>query len=408
PEQCKENGKICTWNTTTSKCEPIKQVNPNGNLGYNAPCSQAVDADPSLKCNRWLGLVCMRAPSGGLTCQCEAGTIYKEVAGTCSCVSGTIEDCSLKNPLGIVAFENRIFIADTFNKRIVALDNETLKKTDEINKREYTKMGGSGYDNVLVSPTGLVMTEDTACSSGTIPHLYILDPGSKNGNLAYVWTVRNIWDPTAKDNLKFAWDLEFPSTGQRIDSPAGIAVSGGPDTGYNYEVYITSFKKITYPNGGFNYEGVVQVFNEFNKVADLTYLTAFGRGYLAQPTGIAVLGDKVYVADSGYGNIKVFSKGGYTLTETFKIEGSTMPIGITTDGSYLYVTDGAIGNGKIYKLNVQGQGVVYQLLKSVNVEGRPIGINAYNGMIYVADYARSMILVYDSNLNLINSISNIC
>jgi len=395
---CKENGKICIWNTTTSKCEPIKKVNPNGNLDYGAKCSQSVDADPSLKCNRWLGLVCMHALDNTLTCQCEAGTTYQKVNGFGSCVSNTpIEDCALKNPLGILAFENRIFVADTFNKRIVALDNETLKKTDEINKRDYTKMGGSGYDNVLVSPTGLVMMEDPACSSGTIPHLYILDPGSKIGTLAYVWTIR-------PDNLRFSYDLEFPSIGQRIDSPAGIAVSGGPNTGYNYEVYITSFKKITYPNGGFNYEGVVQVFNKFNKVADLTYLTAFGSGgYLAQPIGIAVLGDKVYVADSGYRNIEVFSRGSYTSAGTITIEGSKMPTGIATDGTSLYVTDSEIGNSRIYKLDASGN-----KLKEVPVEGRPVGITVAGGRIYVTDYARSMILVYDSDLNLLNSVSNIC
>ncbi|PIN72810.1 hypothetical protein COV21_00990, partial [Candidatus Woesearchaeota archaeon CG10_big_fil_rev_8_21_14_0_10_45_5] len=124
---------------------------------------------------------------------------------------------------------------------------------------------------------------------------------------------------------------------------------------------------------------------------------------LAQPIGIAVLGDKVYVADSGYRNIEVFSRGSYTSAGTITIEGSKMPTGIATDGTSLYVTDSEIGNSRIYKLDASGN-----KLKEVPVEGRPVGITVAGGRIYVTDYARSMILVYDSDLNLLNSVSNIC
>jgi hypothetical protein len=369
--QCNENGKYCEWNSTLGKCAARVIQNPEGNLGYGDKCSQVVGADATAKCNSWQGLACRRAPSGDFTCQCEAGTTYKQIAGIGSCVPDKTEECKMRNPVGIVAFENFVFVADTFNSRILALDINTLKKTDEISCRVYDKNNPSNRDNCLVSPAGLVMMEDPSCRGTTQPHIYILDPGSKSGTLGYVWTIRGTNEP-------FSYDLEFPSIGNGIEFPTGIAVDGTPG---NYIVYITELKSqkvyVFYKSGTGNpvYSG-----NSFG-----------GEGILNQPTGVAVLGNLIYVVDQGEHSIKAFNKGSDTMTNyIISFELSTLPYGISTDGTYLYVTDMKSSGGMIYRITPGTLDMI-----SVKVNGVPTGIAAYKGMLYVVDSARNAVLVYD-------------
>ncbi|MEM3483781.1 MAG: hypothetical protein QXW00_03500 [Candidatus Woesearchaeota archaeon] len=389
-EKC-EQYDSCKWNSDKLSCEEKQEINKNAMRGYGEECSQSVSAKAEDKCNYNFGLVCTLAPDGKARCQCRADYYYKEVGGIGACVAKNAEknnyECSLNHPLGITTFEGKVILADTFNNRILILDNETLKKS---RKNYYKNEGGEEK---------IVIVDEVRCSRHQCPGLCLDSPISLIGlkeKLCPKGTelVTNVYILPAKGGYLYRYyesDLLcnslYPSISQ-ISSPVGIAKSGSPDL---YRIFITSTDSKS--PGLYVYERGYGFFKYVKRVEGFQ-----------EPTGVFADENYVYVVDSEENKIIVL-KNDNTLNKVseFTIQGSKLIVGIAADKDYIYVTDAALGNGKVYKIKKDGA-----FVKDATVQGRPVGIAVNEKYVYVTDYDDNRILKYDKDLNLKEEVSNIC
>jgi DNA-binding beta-propeller fold protein YncE len=189
---------------------------------------------------------------------------------------------------------------------------------------------------------------------------------------------------------------------RRLDKPYGVAIYDGKiyvcDT--NSTVMVFDLKKQTFePLQGAQGRGKlvqpvnISIDNQGNKyVTDPIrgqvvlydkndfFVKAYGEPGTWKPVDSAVFGDKLYVADSKNGEIKIFDKESGELVQTFGHQGDpknwlALPTNLTFDREgYLYVSDS--GRFQIVKLDRDGgvRGTIGQIGNQLGTFARPRGV----------------------------------
>ncbi|KAI6653873.1 E3 ubiquitin-protein ligase TRIM71-like isoform X1, partial [Oopsacas minuta] len=123
------------------------------------------------------------------------------------------------------------------------------------------------------------------------------------------------------------------------------------------------------------------------------------KGELNYPNGLALDGDKIYIADAHNSRIQIFSTEGKFIQEFGKGE-LQYPRGIALYKEWVFISDW--GLKAIYKFSKTN----YKLIKSVNgVVSYPLGLTTdTNGEVLVADYYNNRIAVFSSDLEYIREI----
>ena len=115
------------------------------------------------------------------------------------------------------------------------------------------------------------------------------------------------------------------------------------------------------------------------------------------PTGIAVYGGEIFVADKLLNLIHVFTDDGRMLKRELGGPGILQqPVGIAVNEHYVYVADSC--NHRIAVLDKQTGTVVRSLGKgfghSEHHMNNPMGVALHKDLVVVADYGNSRVLVY--------------
>ena len=121
---------------------------------------------------------------------------------------------------------------------------------------------------------------------------------------------------------------------------------------------------------------------------------------LRQPTGIAVVGEKLYVSEYGGNRVSIFNS---KLEKLHSIDGVPGPLGVTVDHeSHVYVC--SVDDHQVYKYGVDNS-----LMRTVGGEGRgkyniknPKGLHCHDKKVYVCDSDNNRIKILDDDLNLLN------
>ncbi|KAI6660627.1 hypothetical protein LOD99_10359 [Oopsacas minuta] len=123
------------------------------------------------------------------------------------------------------------------------------------------------------------------------------------------------------------------------------------------------------------------------------------KGELYSPVGLALDGDKIYIADANNNIIQIFSTEGKFIHEFGKGQ-LYSPYGIALHKEWVFISDGVLD--AVYKFSK----TYYKLVKSAK-EGVsvPLGLTTdTNGEVLVADYNNNRIAVFSSNLEFIRQI----
>ncbi|KAI6655634.1 E3 ubiquitin-protein ligase TRIM71-like, partial [Oopsacas minuta] len=123
------------------------------------------------------------------------------------------------------------------------------------------------------------------------------------------------------------------------------------------------------------------------------------KGELNNPHGLALDGDKIYIADMGNNRIQIFSTKGKFIREFGKGQ-LYHPYGIALYKEWGFISDGALN--ALYKFTK----INYKLIKSVKeVVSVPLGLTTdTNGEVLVADRNKNRIAVFSSDLEYIRGI----
>lgn len=172
-------------------------------------------------------------------------------------------------------------------------------------------------------------------------------------------------------------------TSQQPKCPTGMAMDG---EGYSYVVNIS-----THTLSKFNQEGklVGEVGHEGSDQDELNH-----------PTGVAVVGNRIYVCDRNNDRVKVYTKE-LKLVNTFGSHGRqsgemNWPYDITTDGSdHVFIADS--DNHRVQVFNRHGQ-FVRSIGKCGSEQGllkRPTGVCiGHDKLLYVTEYANHRVSVF--------------
>ncbi|KAI6661925.1 PEP-CTERM domain protein [Oopsacas minuta] len=174
-------------------------------------------------------------------------------------------------------------------------------------------------------------------------------------------------------------------------------------------------KETPVPFPSFNSEGVDSLLEQLEKLGSIQEIAGLYRnktepmrrigkpgrekGELNYPYGLALDGDKIYIADTGNNRIQIFSTEGKFIQEFGKEQLNT-PHGIALYKEWMFISDGELNAVlKFSKTN-------YKLIKSVK-EGVsfPHGLTTdTNGEVLVADSNNNRIAVFSSDLEYIREI----
>ncbi|KAI6661373.1 hypothetical protein LOD99_9956 [Oopsacas minuta] len=123
------------------------------------------------------------------------------------------------------------------------------------------------------------------------------------------------------------------------------------------------------------------------------------KGELNCPLGLALDGDKIYIADTNNNRIQIFSTEGKFIQEFGKGELDT-PWGIALYKEWVFISDW--GLDAIFKFSKTNYKLIKSVKESVNV---PLGLTTdTNGEVLVADYYNNRIVIFSSDLEYIREI----
>ncbi|KAI6661723.1 E3 ubiquitin-protein ligase TRIM71-like isoform X1 [Oopsacas minuta] len=123
------------------------------------------------------------------------------------------------------------------------------------------------------------------------------------------------------------------------------------------------------------------------------------KGKLYYPDGLALDGDKIYIADANNRRIQILSTEGKFIQE-FGKEQLMHPYGIASFNEWVFISD--LGLDAVFKFSITN----YKLIKSVKgVVSYPIGLTTGTyGEVLVADSTNNRIAVFSSDLEYIREI----
>lgn len=154
---------------------------------------------------------------------------------------------------------------------------------------------------------------------------------------------------------------------------------------------VTINDKFHYPRGGAVYNNKIYISDSYNHVIkifneELVKIGEYGKGILAEPSGIEIIKDNIYVCDTDNGKIQIFSlTGEYIGLFAEKLK---KPIIIKEKNGKVYVNDINGNSVLIYDLN----GI---LLKCIKAKLKyPAGVALSEKYLYVASQFSKEILRY--------------
>ncbi|KAI6661383.1 E3 ubiquitin-protein ligase TRIM71-like [Oopsacas minuta] len=123
------------------------------------------------------------------------------------------------------------------------------------------------------------------------------------------------------------------------------------------------------------------------------------KGELYYPNGLALDGDKIYIADVGNNRIQIFSTEGKFIHEFGKGELED-PHSIALNKEWVFISDSTLS--AIFKFSKTNYKLIKSVKRSVNV---PFGLTTdTNGEVLVADLGNNRIAVFSSDLEYIREI----
>lgn len=149
--------------------------------------------------------------------------------------------------------------------------------------------------------------------------------------------------------------------------------------------------------------GFISKLSPDGKVIDLKWIDgASDKVTLHAPKGMAIIGNKLFVADIT--QIRVFELPSGKQLPSINVEGSSFLNGVSAgNGDFIYVTDTGMkpgfessGTDAIYKIWANGK--VETILKDAQM-GRPNGILNDNGNVYVVFFSSAKMIKIDDNGN---------
>ena len=117
------------------------------------------------------------------------------------------------------------------------------------------------------------------------------------------------------------------------------------------------------------------------------------------PTGVAVLGGKAYVVNSGEDTVSVIDTATHTVTATIAVGSAPSSIAMSPDGSRAYVTNNSAGTVSVISTATNA------VLATVKVGAKPVGVtvSADGARVWVANSGSGTITKINTTTNLVTT-----